>query len=209
MTQTTGTIELTATSRCYGNSGQYIARINGRDSKYTYNRAFVGRKSDRSTTAIIDEPGIFEECDIDKKGRKDMTYVYACPRTADTPPLRENANPTWMRIPMAESDVMVATKRLDAGESIEDILVVVRDGDSYTYTVRSKVESKKASAAVTINTATEQCWQILQSLPEREAKKVLAALKVRVAPKPAAEPVALDAAAESTSTPNAPEESAV
>jgi hypothetical protein len=189
--ETTGTIELTVTSRCYGNSGQYIARITGRAEKYTYAREFVGRKRDRDTSAIIDEPGIYEECDIDKKGRKDLTYAYVYARTADLPPLTVSSNPHFGYLPMSESDVMHVTKRLDAGESLTDILAVALDGDRYGYTVRTKGEAKKASVAVTIDSATDACWAVLQALPEREAKKVLAALKLRVSPpKPEAEAAA-------------------
>lgn len=36
--------------------------------------------------------------------------------------------------------------------------------------------------AQTIDTATQQCWAILQALPEKDAKKVLASLKVLVSP---------------------------
>jgi hypothetical protein len=193
---TTGTIELTVTSRCYGNSGQYIARITGRAEKYTYAREFVGRKRDRDTSAIIDEPGIYEECDIDKKGRKDLTYVYVYARTAELPPLTETSNPHFGYVSLSESDVMQVTKRLDAGESLTDILAVALDGDGdgdrwYGYTVRTKGEAKKASVAVTIDSATDACWAVLQALPEREAKKVLAALKLRVSPpKPEAEAAA-------------------
>jgi hypothetical protein len=60
----------------YGQSGQYIARIIGRDSSRTFKREFVGRKTDqRSSQAEIDEVGLYEVCDIDKKGRKEQSYT--------------------------------------------------------------------------------------------------------------------------------------
>lgn len=61
--------------------------------------------------------------------------------------------------------------------------------DKYIESGWRLVTPKQAEAAVvakTIDTATDACWQILQALPEKEAKKVLAALRVRLTPpKPA------------------------
>jgi hypothetical protein len=73
-------IELKAQSSAYGNNHQYCARITGRHPKFTFEREFIG-----FTCAYVDTPGLFVECDIDKKGRKDETYYVVLSRTADTP----------------------------------------------------------------------------------------------------------------------------
>ena len=71
------TIKLTASAR-YGYGGkQYIARIVGRDPKFTFAREFVGRKSGKRrdySEHITDEPGLYITCDLDSKGRKEETF---------------------------------------------------------------------------------------------------------------------------------------
>jgi hypothetical protein len=74
------TIKITAEAR-YGYEGkQWIARITGRVSgAATFAREFVGVKSGKRggfTEALIDEPGLYETCDIDRKGNKDYSYVF-------------------------------------------------------------------------------------------------------------------------------------
>jgi hypothetical protein len=64
-------ISLSASSK-YGFTGQYIARITGRNSKYTFEREFIGRKSGKRhdiSTADVDDPGLYECCDFDKYGK--------------------------------------------------------------------------------------------------------------------------------------------
>lgn len=181
-------ITLTAVSKCYGNNGQYLARISGRSGKYTFERSFLGRKSDRTTSALVDEPGLYEEADIDKKGRKEPSFVLVLQRPAEFPPLSDTADKEWMKFTIAESDAMSIAKRIGEGEQLTDIVEIRRTDSGYKTALRSKSEAKKTAVSVTIETATEQCWQVLQALPERETKKVLAALKLRVTPKPQPEP---------------------
>ena len=71
------TLNLSA-SGSYGNAKQYVARITGRDSKFTFSREFIGRKSGKrgeSTEATVDEPGLYMTCDVDRKGGKDETFI--------------------------------------------------------------------------------------------------------------------------------------
>jgi len=72
------TITLRATAK-YGFGGkQYIARITGRDPKFTFAREFVGTKGGKrkeDSEYMIDEPGLYVTCDIDRKGNKDETYL--------------------------------------------------------------------------------------------------------------------------------------
>ena len=178
-------ITLTADSNEYGNSKQYIARISGRDSKFTFRREFAGRKTGRRndrTEAFVDEPGLFEICDIDKKGRKDLGYALIVRRTPDCPPLSETADPDFIRFDPTTEQAVTLARRMDDGDDLAEIVEITRAEDGYHFQIRSKSEAKKASAAASIDQAVEECWQILQAFPEREAKKVMAALKLRVSP---------------------------
>lgn len=61
----------------YGCSGQYIARITGRDSKFTFNREFIGRRGGKrndETKAEVDEPGLYEVCSVHAKRGKESDY---------------------------------------------------------------------------------------------------------------------------------------
>lgn len=83
------TIELTAQAR-YGFAGkQFVARIKGRHSKFTFDREFIGRKGGKrgeDTAARIDAVGLYQTRDIDSKGRADDTFVLVW---ADAGELRE------------------------------------------------------------------------------------------------------------------------
>jgi hypothetical protein len=183
-------ITLTAESKQYGNSSQYIARIVGRSTKFTYEREFTGRKSDRTTTAHVDEAGLFEIVDIDKKGRKEPGFVLVVDRPAECPPLSPEGDPDFIRLYPTEKDALAIAKRFDAGEKLSDFIAIVKTSETeYGFEIRTKAQAARASVAASIDAITEQCWTLLQMLPEKEAKKVLAALKSRVSPKPA-EPTA-------------------
>lgn len=103
------TIQLTANA-AYGHGGeQYIARITGRDSKFTFAREFVGRKSGKRGDHAeydTDEPGLYLECDVDKNGDKDETYylVYSL----------EGVGLTTIR--PTKEEMMDLARRLDAGQ---------------------------------------------------------------------------------------------
>lgn len=171
-------VTITVSSNCFGNNKQYIAHITGRAEKYTFAREFVGRKIGKrfdTTEYSTDEIGLYEDCDIDKKGSKDPGYlIVATLPTGEIGKLRSNLE-----------DAMKIANRLDGGEQIMDMIEVKRkpDDSGWTYELRSKAEAAAAVSGATIESATEACWQIMQALPEREAKKVLAALKLRVSPK--------------------------
>lgn len=72
------TITLNA-SASFGHGGkQFVARVLGRDSKFTFNRQFIGRKEGKrgeSTSVTVDEPGLYELRDIDRKGSTDDRYI--------------------------------------------------------------------------------------------------------------------------------------
>lgn len=187
-------ITLTADSYCYGNNKQYIARITGRDSKFTFCREFTGRKEGRRgdrTLANVDTPGLYELCDIDKRGNKEPHFRIVVDHPAKPDELINFAAAAANADDQDGTDVALKiAKRLDAGESLSDMIEYVEQPEDPTkpgvrlwkYRLRSKSDAAKASAAATIESAVESCWQVLQSFPEREAKKVLAALKARVSP---------------------------
>lgn len=62
----------------WGNEGkQYIARIRGRSSKFTFDREFIGAKTGKRheySSIYVDDSGLYETCSIDRKGRKDRTF---------------------------------------------------------------------------------------------------------------------------------------
>lgn len=187
---------LEATSNCYGKSNQYVARITGRHSKWTFEREFIGRKSGRqndTTSADVDEDGLYEVCHVDKRGTKDSSYyvILDCP-TLEILPGKEG---TLRKMPVAKEDAMAIAKAFDAGRRMDQIVSISVEPSAqtgqprYVYELLSAGEAKKAQAAATIESATEACWQAIQALPAPQAKKVLAALKARLAP-PKAEPAA-------------------
>lgn len=170
-------IELSSSNRAYNVKGDYVARIAGKDAKYTFQREFLG------ATAGIDEPGLYEICNIDKRGDKNHVYrVIAESPEGELIALRAGGDNLDGQDGRAVA--IVIAKRLSAGESIEDIIEVakVEDGSTWGYRLRTKAAAKKAGAAKTIGEAVDACAAILENLPEREAKAVLAALKARVLP---------------------------
>lgn len=100
----------------YSNSGkQFIARITGRDSKFTFRREFLGKKSGKRgdfTTAIVDEPGLYQTRDIDNKGRTDDSFVVIWRRPdgglCDTP--------------CSETEAMQIARQLHDGGDVESVL---------------------------------------------------------------------------------------
>lgn len=171
----------------YGKSGQYVARINGRDSKFTFDREFVGRKQGKRnewTEFETDEPGLYESCSVRKRG-KDSTYVLIvdtkCPeRLAEYDcPLKQHY--------CDKADALKIARALENGRKFDEIVESVNekqeDGSiDYQWRIMSAAEAKKQLAAQTVETALDGCWEILQSLPTKEAKKVLAALRKKVSP---------------------------
>lgn len=176
------TVTMTAESRCYGNHKQYIARLVGRDPKYTFQREFIGRKSGRGdvTTATVDECGIYEICEINKKGGKESVYRIVVETIDGLVIMRaggenlDNADP--------HAVIMGILRRMDAGESLASMLELQKDGDTWKYRVLSKAVAAHIDKARTIEEAVDSCWNILQSLPQPQAKKALVALRARVTP---------------------------
>lgn len=56
---------------------QFIARIEGRDKKFTFRREFIGRKEGKRkeyTSVMVDVPGLYNVRDIDRRGGADDTF---------------------------------------------------------------------------------------------------------------------------------------
>lgn len=156
----------------YGHSGQYIARITGRHSKFTFEREFIGRKGGKrneSTYADVDEPGLYVAMDVTRKGKSERFRVLI---TIDG---------ELRAVRATKEEAMKIAKLLDARASIEAI-VRVTDLAQDQFEILSPAQQAKAAAAQTLESAIETCWTALQALPEGEAKKVLKALKERVSP---------------------------
>jgi hypothetical protein len=208
-------ITLTA-SADFGFSGQYVARITGRDSKYTFSREFLGRKGGKrneDTTADVDDLGLYEVCDVTKRGKDSAFWLVIEGRAG------------MARISCSKEDAMKIAKEMDAGRRFEDILAVtpydvearaLREriktetapysdertamqaeldamiaagrNPATTYEIVSAKVAEKKQSAQTIETATAACWAALESLPAKDAKAILAVLKARLTPAPVAEP---------------------
>ena len=178
-------IALVAEAR-YGYEGkQFIARITGRDSKFTFAREFVGRRSGKrngTTEADLDTPGLYEVCDVDGKGNKDSRYVLLF-ELPDGVLLKLRGTADNADGIDGKDAAMTIAKRMDAGESFDRIVAVIAGADGKpAYRIQTKAEAQKEISRMTADSAVEQCWAILQSLPERQAKQVLSALKLRVSP---------------------------
>jgi hypothetical protein len=162
----------------------YVARLRGRVSgAQTFEREFLG-----SGTVLIDEPGLYERQIGCKKGGADQYYHVVVDVDGE---LRKSTD-------VGRETAMTIAKRMDGGEAIGEMVRLTgrpsqRDPAVTVYDCEllTKSEAAKAVKGATVDTAIEACWQVLSLLPEKEAKKVLAALKVRVSPpkaKPASEP---------------------
>lgn len=170
-------LKFTATAD-YGLSGQYVARLRGRHSKFTFEREFLGRKSGKRnefTQVEIDEPGLYEECDVGKRGKSSTYYAMVPGRTEGG----------FFAQPIPSASAMALAKLLDAGHAWSELARVHETDDAVVLTL-TPAAAKRAAAAHTLESAIETCWAALQALPEKEAKKVLSALKLRVSPPKAA-----------------------
>lgn len=112
------TITLTASAR-YGYGGkQYVARITGRHSKFTFNREFLGRKEGKrneSSKFVTDEPGLYETRDIDSKGRADDTYLV----------LRDRKNEGFSKRTCSKEEAMKLARFLEDGKSFEEAVQIM------------------------------------------------------------------------------------
>jgi hypothetical protein len=184
-------IKLTAESK-YGYSGQYICRITGRAERVQFQREFCGTKFGKrgeGTSYETDEIGLYEVQDVTKSGKSRSYYLVL--------PWREDE---IRKLPSDHEDALAIAKRLDARESLTDIVAIelgdpILDSDgtpklkedgtprhSLVYVIRTKTEAKAAVAAATIDSVVAAIVAALAALPEPLQRKALAAAKAKLAP---------------------------
>lgn len=104
----------------YGFGGkQYIARIIGRDPKFTFNREFVGTKGGKRREVceyMTDEPGLYVTCDINRKGGKDETYYLVETYYL----IGENGPDNLKKSLCAKESAMKIAKLMDSGKSFQE-----------------------------------------------------------------------------------------
>jgi len=157
----------------YGMTGQYVARITGRSAKFGYGREFIGRKGGKrneTTEATVIDAGLYETCDVDKKG-KDSTYRVIMQTDGE---LRQS-------LPVSDEDAMQIASALDAGREIESIVRVyarpsTRDASKTVYDIEMLTEA--TSRAIVIEVAR----QALAALTEDEREVLLSELSATVQP---------------------------
>lgn len=113
----TQVITLTASSD-FGQSGQYIAKLTGRAPKVQFRREFCGTKSGKRndlTSYETDEIGLYEIEDRTRKG-KVRTFWFILPWGEELRKLKTD-----------HEDALLISKRLDAGERLEDIVELDRE----------------------------------------------------------------------------------
>ncbi len=98
-------------SASYGHTGQYVARLTGRDSKFTFAREFIGRRSERTSTADVDDAGLYEICDVDRRGGKDSTY-WVVAKVGDE----------LYKFAASKAEAMKIAKAFDDGRKLEDVV---------------------------------------------------------------------------------------
>ena len=172
----------------FGQTGQYIARITGRAKNVTFAREFVGRKSGKRndvTTALVDEPGLYEVVNCTRKG-KDRDYWIVLEHEGELKRIRSD-----------EEDFLAIAKRLDGSETLEQIVVfesVAREPEvlaahpewsatRLVYTIRNKLEVNRAIVATTIDAVVLAIVNAVGGLPKEHQKKALAEAKNRLFPK--------------------------
>ena len=167
---------ITLTAESEGTQGgQYIARLVGRHTTYTFEREFVGRKMGNRherTEADLDAPGLYEICDVGRRG-KSQRYVFIL-----------DVGHRLGSFTCEKREAMKVAKSIDDGMAFTQLVRATEDGTGYEVLTpaQARREQRRADVARSVETASEECWAILQALPTREAKRVVAALKKRLKP---------------------------
>ncbi len=157
----------------------YVARITGRAAgTLKYQREFLGQ----AVAILQGDEGLYEKQRGDKKGGCTRWYHVV---------LSHPEHGLIISVD-CEDELPKIAKLLDDGITIQDAVEVddLRPSEKiegrmvFTARARSTAQAKQALKSATIDSATEHCWEALGLLPETGQKKVLAALKARMAPKP-------------------------
>lgn len=116
-------ITLNATA-AYGRSGQYVAEITGRHSKFNFTRDFRGKKSGKNGTVTsysTDQPGLYMACDINKHGSKDENFF-----------LVGFFGETLVSVPLREESAMEIATGIDSGRPTTSIVITQKEDGKYS-----------------------------------------------------------------------------
>ena len=163
----------------------YLAQITGRDAKMTFRREFY--PGGRLTADAATCPVLVERRNTDKKGRADDSYLV----------LWADGDGNVNQDSLDKADAMWIAAQLDAGRPLGECWDAAA-GERLT-----AAQAKKQAETQTFDRAVAGCWALISDMDEKTAKKVLAALKAKLIPKPAAVETV---AAATESTPSAPQE---
>lgn len=171
------TVTLNA-SADFGYTGQYVARLVGRDSKFTFNREFVGSKWGKrgeGSSAEVDDPGIYECRDVTRKGKVDRYYVVA------------ELDGELRKIRSDKADCMAIAKAVGGGRAFGEVVAlswqVPEEGKTErkpVYEILSAAAAAKSQQAATVDAVVEQCVAALSALDAKSRKAALAAIKSRL-----------------------------
>lgn len=165
----------------FGYTGQYIARIVGRDPKVTFCREFIGTRSGKRnehTSALVDEPCLIERCNVTRKG-KDQAYFIVV----------RDGEGNLRSLACDRADAMAIAKRLDQREELGEIIGLEphpEGGENKVglprlqWSIRTPGEAKRAVAASNIESAVDAIVLALQALPASDQKKALTAARAKL-----------------------------
>ena len=166
------TVSLAASSD-YGQTGQYVARLTGRDSKFTFRREFIGSKSGKRgelSHADVDDPGVYELRDATRKGKVDKYRLVL------------ELDGELHKLVSDKEDAMAICKALDAGRVFGDIVRAARDASEPSKVVYELLSAAQVKQAGTMDVA-DQCIALLASLEPAQQKKALKRIREALNPK--------------------------
>jgi len=139
------TIELEASAKFGYGGKQFVARITGRNPRFTFERDFICKKSGKRgeySRALVDEPGLYQTRDIDRKGGADDTFVLVW---LDGEVLR--------RIVVSESEAMALAKVTAEEQAARAVELAIHDHEGAIIDSAAKdpegiVEVKRAIGGV-------------------------------------------------------------
>jgi hypothetical protein len=162
------TVTLSA-SADYGHTGQYVARLTGRDSKFTFEREFIGTKygkRNEGTSAEVDDPGVYEMRDVTRKGKIDKYRIVV------------ELDGELHKLVSDKEDAMAICKQIDAGRPFADIVRASRnDENAVVYEILTAKQAEQAAAASVV----DQCVALLAPLDDKAQKAALTALRAKLA----------------------------
>lgn len=165
------TVSLSA-SADYGHTGQYVARLTGRNSKFTFEREFIGSKygkRNEGTSAQVDDPGVYEMRDVTRKGKVDKYRIVV------------ELDGELHKLVSDKEDAMAICKQLDAGRAFGEIVRASRDEADATKVVYEILTAKQAEQAA-LGDVAEQIVALLRPLEEKAQKATLKRVRELLAP---------------------------